>query len=278
VDGGLFALKTRIITGVVAGAAFLALLYLGGSWFSWLVYALAIIGFDEYMRMNAMGMRTDQSPGMLVVRLLGLIGLLLIVTQHTGWAREGFNLQTVIWLLLFLLFSVTVLTKNRITIDQIAYVFAGIIYMGFGFYYMIVTRLMENDGLYWTLFIFVCIWITDSGAYFSGRFLGKHLLWPAISPKKTIEGALGGVLLSIIAAVCFQIARPELLSIGHAVWLGLVIAVVGQLGDLIQSAYKRVKGIKDTGTLLPGHGGVLDRVDSWLIVFPFVQLLALLPQ
>ncbi len=141
---------------------------------------------------------------------------------------------------------------------------------------MIAARLAEH-GLFWTIVVFVCIWASDSGAYFVGSKLGKHPLWPQISPKKSIEGAIGGVVISMIVALGFAWYAPDLLGLGKALVLGFVIAVVGQVGDLIQSAYKRVKGIKDTGTLLPGHGGVLDRMDSWLIVFPFIHLLGILP-
>ncbi|MNR14940.1 Phosphatidate cytidylyltransferase [compost metagenome] len=149
-------------------------------------------------------------------------------------------------------------------------------YIGFGFNYMIEARLAEN-GLFWTIMVFVCIWASDAGAYFVGSKLGKTPLWPQISPKKSIEGAVGGIIIAMILALAFAWYSPDLLSVGRALFLGFVIAVVGQVGDLIQSAYKRVKGIKDTGTLLPGHGGVLDRMDSWLIVFPFIYLLDLIP-
>jgi phosphatidate cytidylyltransferase len=139
------------------------------------------------------------------------------------------------------------------------------------------TRLLEAHGLYWTSLVLICIWAADSGAYFAGMSFGKHLLWPAISPKKTYEGAAGGIILAVVAALVFANAQPALLTISEAIILGVVIAIVGQLGDFIQSAYKRTKGIKDTGTLLPGHGGALDRVDSWLIVFPFVHFLGFIP-
>jgi phosphatidate cytidylyltransferase len=171
------------------------------------------------------------------------------------------------------------LSKNRTTIDQIALLFIGVFYIGFGFRYMIETR-TGPDGLFWTFFVTLCIWTADAGAYFSGRIFGKNgknKLWPEISPNKTVEGAVGGIVITVAAALCFHFARPELLDMGRAAALGVIISVVGMMGDLIQSAYKRVKGIKDTGNLLPGHGGILDRTDSWLIVFPFLHLLTLLP-
>ncbi|GIP33103.1 phosphatidate cytidylyltransferase [Paenibacillus sp. J2TS4] len=264
-------MKTRIVTGVVAGALFITFLLLGGYWFAGLVLGLAVVGLGEYLRMYKL---RNHFP-------LFVIGFIFMVTfvfmANTELFSGKLGLIGLVWLLLFVLLVTTVATKNKTTIDQISSVFAGAVYIGLGFHYMIYSRNLEPNGLFWTLLIFVCIWASDSGAYFAGRAFGKRLLWPTISPNKTIEGALGGIVLAIIAALCFSWAKPELLPLGNAIYLGAVIAVVGQLGDLIQSAYKRVKGIKDTGNILPGHGGVLDRVDSWLIVFPFVHLLSLIP-
>jgi phosphatidate cytidylyltransferase len=263
-------LKQRVLTGAVAGAAFLALLAWGGYAYAALIMLLAIIGYFEFVRM--IGLKSFP-----LTALYGLVGTLLLTAPWSffdplHWPERG---TAVIWLVVFGLLAVTVFTKNRIPIDQAALLFLGVVYLGFGFHYMIETRLPEH-GLFWTLFVFVCIWVTDSGAYFVGSKLGKHPLWPAISPKKSVEGAAGGIAAAVAAAVIFALAAPERLTVPHAVWLGVVIGIVGQLGDLMQSAYKRVKGIKDTGTILPGHGGVLDRVDSWLIVFPFLHLTGLL--
>lgn len=264
-------MKERLITGFVAGAVFVSMLALGGYWFFGLVLLLAVVGFDEYVKM--MDLRKFGATC--------LWGLAATLAVAVPWSRftDGaeFNVMPLVWLLMLALLSITVLSKNKITIDHVAYLLIGVLYLGFGFHYMIATRWLEPHGLFWTLLVFFCIWATDSGAYFAGVAVGKTPLWPAISPKKTIEGSIGGLLLSVAVAVVFSLIRPELLSLWHAVGLGVVIGVVGQMGDLIQSAYKRVKGIKDTGTLLPGHGGVLDRVDSWLIVFPFLHLVSMIP-
>jgi phosphatidate cytidylyltransferase len=262
-------LKQRILTGVIAGLVFITFLMLGGYWYSGLILLLSIIGYDEYVRM------TDLKKH----KLTSLLGLAAMLFLAVPWETKAYSLPidptAVIWLFMFVLLSITVASKNAITIDQISILLLGIVYMGLGFHYMISTRMPEH-GLFWTILIFVCIWASDSGAYFVGSKFGKHPLWPQISPKKSIEGSVGGIVISVIAALVFAWFTPELLSFGTAVILGIVIAVVGQLGDLIQSAYKRVKGIKDTGALLPGHGGILDRVDSWLIVFPFVHWFGLI--
>ncbi|WP_426447040.1 phosphatidate cytidylyltransferase [Paenibacillus sp. S-38] len=260
-------MKQRIVTGIAAGLGFLLLLYLGGSWYTGLILILALIGYDEFLRMN----------GLKQGRVLPFIGYLGVFALIVPWGHTGISLTHLIWIAMFIFMAATVISKNRITIDHVAMAFVGMVYVGIGFHYMVQTRNGPEDGLFWTLLVFLCIWSTDSGAYFIGSQVGKTPLWPTISPKKSVEGALGGVVVSIIVALIFAWYRPDLLSFPKAAWIGLVIAVVGQMGDLIQSAYKRVKGIKDTGNLLPGHGGVLDRTDSWLIVFPFLQLLSLIP-
>ncbi|WP_159884335.1 phosphatidate cytidylyltransferase [Paenibacillus puerhi] len=260
-------MKQRIVTGIVAGLAFFILLYLGGYWFTGLIVALAVIGYDEFLRMN--GLKKNR-----LVEAVGYVGLLLLVIP---WQLGVIGAAQLIWLLMFVFMAATVISKNKTTIDQAAIAFLGMVYIGLGFHYMIETRSIPEHGLFWTLLVFLCIWTTDSGAYFTGSKFGKTPLWPTISPKKSVEGAIGGIVLSIVVALAFAWSRPELLGYGQAVWIGVVIAVIGQMGDLIQSAYKRVKGIKDSGTILPGHGGVLDRTDSWLIVFPFLHALTLLP-
>lgn len=130
---------------------------------------------------------------------------------------------------------------------------------------------------FWTFLLLGSIWSSDAGAYFVGKLIGKNKLWPSISPNKTVEGALGGIAIAIVTSLVFAWASDGLLTWERAIFIGLAAAVVGQMGDLIQSAYKRIYNIKDSGNLLPGHGGILDRCDSWIVVFPFVHILMLLP-
>ncbi|MBC8080507.1 MAG: phosphatidate cytidylyltransferase [Gorillibacterium sp.] len=269
---------TRIITGVLAGAVFIGILLLGGYWFAGLVTLMALVGYDEYLRMN----KINRVTGAAVV---GVAGLVLFLAPAFGWdasAMKPIQLEQLLWYLLFLLLAVTVTTKNRTTIDHASLLLLGVVYLGIGYRYMIETRLSGENGLFWTLFVFLCIWASDAGAYFTGSLINKgklwttSKLWPAISPNKTIEGAIGGILLAVLTAISFHLVSPELVSLERAIVIGVIIAIVGTLGDLMQSAYKRVKGIKDTGAILPGHGGILDRTDSWLIVFPFLHLMGLI--
>ncbi len=262
-------MKQRIITGVFAGAGFLLMLAIGGYGFAALIAVLSVIGYYEFLRMN--GAKPWEWSS-----VVGFLGIVYFVVPFGRWTPAFPPLEIAIWLWLLVFLAVTVISKNREPIDKIALSFLGVVYIGTGFHFMIYTRWLEH-GLFWTLLLFVCIWVSDSAAYFTGRAIGKRLLWPEISPKKTVEGAVGGIAFSVAAAIGFSLYAPELLSVSKAVGIGLAASVLGQLGDLIESAYKRVRGIKDSGAILPGHGGVLDRCDSWLIVFPFVHLLSLLP-
>lgn len=265
-------MKQRLITGIVAGALFIGLCLLGGWWYHLLLTAMALIGYYEFVKM--IGSRPFGSSA-----LFGYAGVLFFMIP---WdlldVSAPMSLERVIWLLLLIFLLITVFTKNKLDIRIAALLFTGIVYIGTGFSYMAISRAADDGyGLMWTFLLLSCIWGSDAGAYFVGRKWGKNKLWPAISPNKTVEGALGGIVISMVISVIFAIIVPDLLTVGRALLIGLSCACVGQLGDLVQSAYKRVYGIKDSGSLLPGHGGILDRCDSWIIVFPFVHIAMLMP-
>ncbi|TJY43157.1 phosphatidate cytidylyltransferase [Cohnella pontilimi] len=260
----------RIVTGVVAGAAFLGLLWLGDWYYSLLLVAMAVIGYDEFAKMNALPRtRWDVLAGFAAVILLTLTQL------PASWNIQLPSFERVSWIFMFVALAATVISKNRIQLENAGILFLGAVYVGTGFHFMLATRELEH-GIFWSALTFVCIWASDAGAYFVGKAIGRTKLWPAISPNKTIEGSVGGLVIAVIAALAFAWFQPEWLGYAQAAAIGVVAAVAGQFGDLIQSAYKRFRGVKDSGHLLPGHGGILDRTDSWLIVFPFVHLLGLL--
>jgi phosphatidate cytidylyltransferase len=261
----------RIVTGFVAGAAFLGLLWLGGWFYTVLLIVMAVLGYSEFIKMN--GQPTFRWD---VLAAFAAIILLTLTHLPEGWDVDLPSFERVSWLLMFVLLAATVFSKNRTQLEHASLLFMGAVYVGAGFHFMLATRQLEH-GIFWSALTFVCIWASDAGAYFVGKAIGRSKLWPAISPNKTVEGSIGGLILSVIAALVFALLRPEWLGYGQAAAIGVVAAAAGQLGDLIQSAYKRFRGVKDSGQLLPGHGGILDRTDSWLIVFPLVHLLGLLP-
>ncbi|MBB6636737.1 phosphatidate cytidylyltransferase [Cohnella thailandensis] len=259
----------RLISGVLAGLVFLGVILLGDGYYSAFLTIVALLGYREFVKLNQFpSFRWDVFVGYLAVLLLS------VPTMPFGW--EAISIESCTWLLMFLLLSATVFSKNKIHLEHASLLFIGAFYIGIGFRYMVVTRDLEH-GVFWTLLTFFCIWASDAGAYFVGRAIGKTKLWPAISPNKTVEGAVGGLAISVVVALVFYFIYPEWVGFWQAIGIALASAVAGTLGDLIQSAYKRLRGVKDSGNLLPGHGGALDRTDSWLIVFPFVHFLGLLP-
>lgn len=124
----------------------------------------------------------------------------------------------------------------------------------------------------WVIMIFVVIWICDTAAYFVGLHFGKHKLFPRVSPKKTIEGAVGGFVFAMLSAVVCQQTFVKGLRLQDALVIGVIIGIAGQLSDLVESLFKRDAGIKDSSKLIPGHGGILDRFDSEMLVAPLVYV------
>lgn len=175
-------MKQRIVTGIIAGAVFLAMLTLGGYWFGGLILLLAVIGYDEFMRMNHLKKK---------YKLTYAVGIVLLLLLVFPWHSLGLPWNTFsvpfLWVSLFILLAITVISKkNSVTIDKAALLFLGLLYLGAGFYHMIVVRLADH-GLFWTFLVFACIWASDSGAYFVGSKLGKHPLWPAISRTNRLK-------------------------------------------------------------------------------------------
>lgn len=260
-------MKQRIITAIVALALFVPVVWFGGIPFTLAVYAIATVALYEILRMKQI--RLVSIPGALA--LINLY-ILLMPKQYEetliGWTGHG--KMTLIYVLVFMLLLYAVLVKNTFTYDDAAFVFFGMMYIGIGFYYLIETRLVE---LIYVVFALLIVWTTDSGAYFTGRMFGKKKLWPEISPNKTKEGFYGGIAVAVIAAFILNAIYPFTDS-----WLQLLIvtilaSIIGQYGDLAESAIKRHYHVKDSGTLLPGHGGMLDRFDSLLFVVPLLHFL-----
>lgn len=143
----------------------------------------------------------------------------------------------------------------------------GVLYVGLTLSYLLLTRALP-DGALLIFFVVLVTWAADTGAYVAGKSLGRHPLAPIVSPKKTYEGLLGGVLLACLAAV---VARAWFLpgfSLVDCLALGVILTLAGLIGDLAESAMKRSTGVKDSGALIPGHGGMLDRLDSLLFTGP----------
>ncbi len=258
-------MKTRIITAVVAAALFLPIVFFGGLPFVLLTYLLASIGLYELLKMRKLSIFSFH--GILSLIFLWVI---LLPKQYTGILSVFHLSKTDLGVILvLLLLTYTVLTKNHFTFDEAAFCGLSAVYVGIGFFFFMETR---NAGLVYIFYSLFIMWATDSGAYFIGRALGKRKLWPEISPNKTVEGSIGGIVSALIVAVLFIFLTDIHASVLSFLATTLVLSVFGQIGDLAESAFKRHYNVKDSGKILPGHGGILDRFDSLLFVWPLLHI------
>lgn len=258
-------MKQRILTAIIAAAFFVPLVIIGGFPFLLLIYLMATISIFELLRMKKL--QKEWFISILAYLLLWIVLLpakyMIFLTSHS------YDKIQVVLIGALLLLVYTVVSKNRFTFDDAGFVLLAIVYVGMGFYSMFVTREMNLIYIFYALFT---IWATDSGAYFIGRSLGKRKLWPEISPNKTVGGFFGGVTFAVIVGILFYFITPIEGSIFNIIFISIIISIFGQLGDLVQSAYKRHYGVKDAGTILPGHGGILDRMDSLIFILPILHL------
>jgi phosphatidate cytidylyltransferase len=202
-----------------------------------------------------------------------LFTLLFIVYPHLNW-----NLNVpVISLLLVAAVALTLillvfLPHKEGLFQSWAWTLGGILYLGWLISFLVSLRL--DAGRDWLFLALLATFGSDTAAYFVGKAIGRHKMAPGISPGKTREGALGGLLGAVIVSVLFTLNTPLQLSLSwwQAIILGLLISVFGQLGDLVESLLKRNFGVKDSGNLMPGHGGLLDRLDSILFAGVVVYL------
>lgn len=258
-------MNNRIITAVIGAILFLCLLVIGGLPFSIFVFLIASIGYYEYIRMHKIKILSFES-------LWGLIAITLIFLDNIF--LQATHSFAVLLIVVLGYFFILLFSKNRVNFDTISYIMLGIIYLAFSFVAMLDVRGLEN-GLMLILFVLAVTWGTDIGAFFIGSKFGKNRLAPIISPKKSIEGALGGILFALIIAIGFSFVFTET-NILLLILIASLISIVGQIGDLIESALKRLKKVKDSGSLLPGHGGILDRFDSLILIFFVIYIILIL--
>jgi len=252
-------LKTRVLVAVVALPILVGLIVWGGWAFALLVAAALLIGGGEYSRLMRKG--GFHAPEWLT---LALVALPLGATwfDHSDWYEPGLAAL----LMLGMLEAVINMEQGR---KQPVYdvglaVFGGV-YIGWLGRTLLAVRDMP-EGAYLTLFLYGCVAISDSAAYFVGRRWGRRKLSPRVSPKKTWEGYWGGVVAAVIfGALAGELPDSDVLTWDHGAMIGLLIGLLGTVGDLAISAVKRQVGAKDSGRLIPGHGGILDRIDSVLV-------------
>lgn len=223
-----------------------------------------LVAIDEYSRM-ALGER----------HLFGKLVLLLVGAPV--YATNIFWPEAVPWVLSLAAIFVFIASMVHIPetekgMEAAMRLGAGLIYVPLLFSFTVLVRALP-DGLSWVFLTLFVTWAGDTGAYFAGRAFGRTKLFERVSPKKTWEGAVGGFIFSIAFACGFKVLLLPSLTWGQAILLGALLDVVGVLGDLVESMFKRAFGVKDSGWIMPGHGGILDRIDSLLFTGPLTWVL-----
>lgn len=260
-------LAARLITAAVVAPLILTLLFLGppGGWFA-LIFCAAGVGAAEFFAMTHPGDRVAQ-----------VAGILLTLCVPAALWYGGAEPLTFLVLLAVIPIAAIVLSLVRLgDINTAALRMAatafGPLWMGMITDLALLRRDQGADGPGYVLMTLMFAWLADTGGYFSGRFLGRRKLYEAVSPKKTVEGflgALGGALAGALLAHFWYLPSIPLI---HALPLALVAGTLGQLGDLGESLLKRSTGVKDSGGIVPGHGGMLDRIDALFITSAVVYL------
>lgn len=250
-------MKIRIFGALAAIAVFVPFIMAGGVWFAYFALILGVIGLYELAKMK--GIKFLSSIG--VIASIALASILLPDSYLIPFIPLD-EPQFIFYVCGMVLLTMTVYKHKTFNFIDAAVLMFGALYVGFGFRFLITMRDMGLETLMYQLLV---IWSTDTGAYFTGRFLGKTPLAPEVSPNKTVEGSIGGVILALIVSSFYiYLVNPAVGQLNHIWLLTIIMSIVGQYGDLVESAYKRYFGVKDSGNLIPGHGGVLDRFDSMI--------------
>ena len=257
--------KTRLISGIFLVIAALLTIISGGYVLFVTLLCVSLLGIQELYK--AMGVHKD---GVGLLELAGYLGTILYYASLLlGFERYG---MMAVLLGLVLLMFVYVFTYPKYEADQVMSAFFGIVYVAVMLSFIFLTRNLEG-GKFLVWLIFLCSWGCDTCAYCVGMLIGKHKMAPVLSPKKSVEGAVGGVVgAAALGAIYAAVTHGPIVEYAVICAVGALISMVG---DLAASAIKRNQGIKDYGKLIPGHGGILDRFDSVIFTAPVIYFLSI---
>ena len=268
-------LTQRLLTAAVGVPLILLVLYLGGLYFLLFILGIMVLGIVEYFGI----VESSKSLPNKTLIIIGCIAIGIGAYTCSFVMMLIFTLCVIIFMILRLRaedFSDSVKKMGMVFFPLIYFGWLlshGILLRGIGndvnvYNYSKNTLGLDNPGFFFLIIVFACTFLNDTGAYFTGKKLGKQKLSPNISPGKTVEGTIGGLVVSVIAAYIFNILFSSPLSFGWVIIFGISIGLAAVFGDLVESSIKRGGGVKDSGGIVPGHGGVLDRFDSFFFVFP----------
>lgn len=252
----------RSLTGVLYVILLLSAVFLNSDAFDFLFMVFGLACLYEFKRL------TNLKGYHIFIAYLALWwAYIYLVTDNTLITLLMLLTITINLALLSFLFS-----KKETSFNTVQKFIIGLFYIGGGCIFLTMIPYKNNEfAKFLIMGIFIIIWVSDTFAYLVGKSIGKNKLYPSVSPKKTIEGSLGGLLFALIAAYFLSQYEPSL-NLNQWLILATVIVISGGLGDLLESKFKRIAGVKDSGAILPGHGGMLDRLDSLIFAAPFAYL------
>lgn len=262
-------MKTRVITAVVALLVFIPTILLGGTLLEFVAAGLAVIAMSEVVLMRKKLFVSFEA-------IISMVGVFLMALPAEVWKQwnqflpVGLRFSSLLYIFILLMLFHTVISRNHFSFEDAGVFTLAMMYIGMGFHFLVQAR---EAGISVILFGMLIVWLTDSGAYMIGRKFGKTPLSPRLSPNKTWEGSVGGTVVAVVVMTIYTILFPQAYSLPIMVGIILILSVAGQFGDLIESGLKRYYKVKDSGNILPGHGGILDRFDSMIIVMPILYLL-----
>jgi phosphatidate cytidylyltransferase len=258
-------LRERVLAAVVLIPIVVLAGWLGGWWFTAFVAFFATVAAWELFTM--MGRNDFHTP----ILWLGLILVALLILESGIQPPNSDRFQALLVISILVGLTAALFLDRPHASTDFLITLGGAVYLGITLRYLALMRALDQ-GLWLLILTALTVWMMDSGAYFIGKSFGKHKLWPRISPKKTWEGLFGGLFVGTLSAIILT-----LWLIPGALWwqgaiIGVLAGIVGPLGDLSESLFKRQVGAKDSSHLIPGHGGFFDRIDSFIFVGPVVYL------
>lgn len=260
--------KTRLLSGIVLVILALVIIISGGYVTLFSLLGISLIGMYELYRV----FQLEKTP-------LAYISYTMALVFYVSELFGGFiDPMALVMLFLILLMFAYVFSYPKYEAKDVMAIFFGMFYVAVMLSYVYQIRVLKN-GVYLAFLVFICSWGCDTCAYCVGKTMGKHKMAPVLSPKKSVEGAVGGALGTALLTVLYAfIFRAQMgLEVRGIIVLAVISAVAGlisMVGDLTASAIKRNYDIKDYGTLIPGHGGIMDRFDSMMITAPIIYYLA----
>ena len=260
--------KTRLLSGIVLVIIAVISVIFGGYLLYGVTLAISLIGMYEFYRACNMEHSLMAVPGYLAA-------CVFYININLSFAPDAIKIPMIFLIVLMFIY---VFSYPKYQIEQVAAAFFGFFYVAVMLSYVYQIRLLDN-GLYLTFLVFICSWGCDTCAYCVGMLIGKHKMSPVLSPKKSVEGAVGGVIGAALLSVFYCVILRNQMGVGtkEIVLIAVITAVgapISMVGDLTASAIKRNHNIKDFGKLIPGHGGILDRFDSMIITAPIIYYLA----